>query len=285
MIWFILFVFGTTIGSFLNVVALRYDGNHFVFDPKSIGGRSHCPHCQKTLRWFELIPLVSFLIQGGKCRRCGARIGWRYFIMEVLSGLIFVFIPFRFVFVQAISPELFIFLSAFWIIAFEILLLIGYIDILLGIIPDELNVALLIIGFVITTFVAGNFGLGNSSFLGSAAIVLGLQSNIWISHFTGALFGLLFFGGIVFVTRGKGMGMGDVKLALPLGLLFSWPDMLIITALAFVLGAVFGVGAIVFNKKSMKSAVPFGPFLVLSAAIIFFFGSMLFNAYFHMTGL
>src|SRR5581483_8885445 len=90
-----LFVFGLAIGSFLNVVALRYDGNRFVLDPKAIGGRSHCPHCKKTLQWYELIPLASFAIQRGKCRGCGVRIGFRYPFVEFLSGLIFALVPLR----------------------------------------------------------------------------------------------------------------------------------------------------------------------------------------------
>ena len=78
MLWAILFVFGLAIGSFLNVVILRYDGEKFLFDAKALGGRSHCMHCGKTLRWFELVPVVSFLVQGGRCRHCGTRLSAQY---------------------------------------------------------------------------------------------------------------------------------------------------------------------------------------------------------------
>jgi prepilin signal peptidase PulO-like enzyme (type II secretory pathway) len=278
-----LFIFGLAIGSFLNVVALRYDGDHFLFSPKLIGGRSHCPHCKKTLRWFELIPLISFLVQRGRCRNCKARIGFQYPAMEVLSGLIFIFVPLRFS-TLGLTPPSFLYLTAIWIVVFEIFLLLSYIDLLLGIIPDELNIALTVMGFIEIWFLASAFGIGNPSFFGTYASIFGLQANVWINHIVGALFGAAFFGGLVALTRGKGMGMGDVKLALPLGLLFGWPDILIIAMAAFVTGGIYGIFAITVDKKTMKSAVPFAPFLVAGATMAFFWGSAFFGWYFHLLG-
>lgn len=268
MIWFFLFLFGIAIGSFLNVVALRYDGEHFLFSTKRLGGRSHCPHCKKTLRWFELIPLASFAMQGGRCRHCRARIGWQYPAVELISGVIFVAVH-----------------SVLWIVAFEILLLVAYVDILLGIIPDELNVMLTAVGIVAVWFVSQNTGIGNLSSFGPYASIFGLQANLWINHAVAAVFGAAFFGAIILATRGKGMGMGDMKLAFPLGLLFGWPDILIISMLAFIIGGVFGLALIVAGKKTMKSAVPFGPFLVVASAVAFFAGSSLFAWYFHAIGI
>lgn len=287
MLWFFLFVFGVAIGSFLNVVALRYDGDHFLFDPKMIGGRSHCPHCKKQLQWFELIPIVSFLIQRGRCRKCKHKIGIRYVALELLSGLIFVLVPLRFSAVAylAANTSSLIGFSAIWVIVLEIFLLIAYIDLLLGIIPDELNIALIIMGAISVWFMAATFGIGNPSFFGEYASIFGLQGNVWINHLVAAAFGTLFFGGLVALTRGKGMGMGDVKFALPLGLLFGWPDILLLAAFAFVIGGIYGLFAITIDKKTMKSAVPFAPFLVIAACITFFWGSALFNWYFHMIGL
>ena len=89
----ILFFFGAAVGSFINVLATRYDPAAFLFSRRVIGGRSHCPGCGKTLRWFELIPLFSFLVQGGRCRRCKKRLSIQYLIVELLSGLIFVLVP------------------------------------------------------------------------------------------------------------------------------------------------------------------------------------------------
>lgn len=104
MIFFVLFVFGLVIGSFLNVVSLRYDGGRFIFDPRVIGGRSHCPHCKKTLRWFELVPLASFLAQGGRCRSCKAKLSIQYPIVELLYGATFVLVPWRAAAFMAAGP-------------------------------------------------------------------------------------------------------------------------------------------------------------------------------------
>lgn len=286
MLWIILFVFGVAIGSFLNVVALRYEGEKFLFDPKVIGGRSYCPACKATLRWFELVPFFSFLIQRGRCRHCGARISFRYPIAELLSGIIFVAVPLRFSYALTVAGAggSLVWLSAIWIVAFEILLLLGYIDILLGIIPDELNLALLLVAFVETFSLAKLFGIGNPSFFGEYAAIFGGQGNVWLNHIIAGIAAAAFFGALVAATRGKGMGFGDVKLALPLGVLFGWPDILMIVAFSFIVGGIFGVAAIVRGKKSMKSAVPFAPFLVTGAALAFFWGSAFFGWYFHLLG-
>jgi len=286
MLWIILFVFGVAIGSFLNVVALRYGGENFLFDPKVIGGRSRCPACKTTLRWFELIPLVSFVIQRGRCRHCRAKISVRYPIAELLSGIIFVAVPWRFSYALTIAGAggSLAWLSAIWIAALEILLLIAYIDILLGIIPDELNIALLIVALIEIFSLAKFFGIGNPSFFGDYAAIFGGQANVWINHIAAGVAAAAFFGALVAVTRGRGMGMGDVKLVLPLGLLFGWPDILVITMFSFIVGGLFGIILVARGRKTMKSPVPFAPFLVAGAAVAFFWGSAIFGWYFHLIG-
>jgi prepilin signal peptidase PulO-like enzyme (type II secretory pathway) len=293
--YLILGIFGLAIGSFMNVVALRYDGDHFLLNPKVIGGRSHCPHCKKILEWYELIPVVSWIVQRARCRGCGVRIGWQYPFVELLSALIFIAVPWRFSFAtvtlsQALLsswslPWSYTILSAVWIIVCEILLLIAYIDILLGIIPDELNIALLVLGAFDILFLMKTFGIGNPSFFGMHASAFGLQSNIWINHLIAALVGGACFGILVLITKGRGMGLGDVKLAVPLGLLFGWPDILIIIGTSFILGGIFGTALILSRRKSMKSAIPFGPFLAIASVAAFFWGSWFFNGYFHLIGL
>jgi len=283
MTWFFLFVFGAAIGSFLNVVDLRYDGDHFVFDAKVLGGRSHCPHCKKTLHWYELIPVVSFVIQGGRCRGCKRRISFQYPVVEAISGLVFLFVPFRMAAVHGGAVNLP--LAVLWIAAFETLLLISLIDLKLGIIPDELNAAVGVIGIFIGIMLAGNLGLENASLIGPYALIFGGQMNIWLARIAGALAGGAFFSALVFVTRGKGMGMGDVKLALAMGLLFGWPDIALAVAAAFMLGAIAGIALMAFRKKTMQSSLPFGPFLAMGAAVIFFFGIELVSGYFRLMGL
>jgi leader peptidase (prepilin peptidase)/N-methyltransferase len=284
MSWFILFLFGLAIGSFINVLALRYDGEHFVLNPKVIGGRSRCPHCKHTLRWFELIPLLSFIIQGGRCRKCHKAIGFKYPVVELLSAAVFIAVPWYF----ASYPWLLIagwyVISAFWIAAFEILLLIAYIDIRLQIIPDELTVALAVLALFETVFVAAYLGPDHQSLFGSYAQIFGIYNNAWLSHFVGAVFGAGFLGSLVLATRGKGMGIGDVKLGAPLGFLFGWPDTLFLVVFAFMIGAVVGVIAIMLGKKTMKGALPFGPFLAAGGAVVFFFGMALMGSYLQLLG-
>ena len=129
----ILFILGLAVGSFLNVVALRYDGEAPLGSLGAIGGRSHCPGCNATLRWFELIPLLSWIMQAGKCRRCGVRISFRYPVAELISGAIFLFVPLQVFADTGMGGPLLFGLSFFWILAFEVLFLMSLIDIRLGI--------------------------------------------------------------------------------------------------------------------------------------------------------
>lgn len=283
-----LFIFGLAIGSFMNVLALRYNGAHFLFDPKVIGGWSRCPHCGKTLRWFELIPLASYIAQRGRCRHCGALIGFHYPLVELLSGLIFAAVPWQllaFFGPGAVPAEVFYLFSGLWIAALEILLLIAYIDLRLGIVPDELNILLGVAAIFEVIFAAAYLGPERQSFFGAYAPLFGLHGNVWLAHVAGAVFGAGFFGLLVLLTRGKGMGIGDVKLGLPLGFLFGWPDILLLYASAFVVGAVAGIALILFHKGTRKSAVPFVPFLVAGAAFVFFAGLPAVEWYFRIIGL
>lgn len=277
---FVLFLFGLAIGSFMNVLALRYDGEHFLFDPKVIGGRSHCPHCGRTLQWYELVPVASWLALRARCRSCRARIGFQYPLVELLSGLIFALVPF--------SLNAPIALDVLWVMAFEILLLIAYIDIRLRIVPDELNIFLGVVGIFVSIFAVGYFGMANRSFFGAYAGVFGLQNNFWLSHLLGALAGAAFFWLLAIasprVFGREGMGMGDVKLALPLGFLFGWPDIILLYGAAFVIGALAGITLIIVHKKKATQTLPFAPFLVVAAAIVFFLSTSFLGWYFHIIG-
>ncbi len=273
---FLLFIFGAAVGSFINVLAVRYDPERSPFARAVFGGRSHCPNCKKTLRWFELVPVVSFIAQGGRCRRCGARLSFQYPAVEVLSGLIFVFVPARlgvFGFFgpapTAVGAGFALAEAALWILVFLTFLLIALIDLRLSIIPDEANIFLGILGLVLTGI----------SVVAAPPAPSGFMANPWVNHAVAALLGGLFFGFLILITRGKGMGIGDAKFAIPLGLLFGLPGIAALIGLAFVIGAVFGVGAILSGRKGMKSAIPFGPFLVAASAVVFFWGESALRAY------
>lgn len=272
-------------GSFLNVLSLRYDPESFLLTRAVVGGRSRCPACRATLRWYELVPLVSFLVQRGRCRTCGDRVSFQYPLVEALCGLIFLLVPLR---LDAVYPflrgsPLFFILAALWIAAFAALLLLSLIDLRLFMIPDEVNALLGALGVCVAAAVAyapADLGALVGTLLGPYALLFGGLGSAWANHIAGAALAGAFLWFIVFATRGKGMGMGDVKLAAPLGLIFGWPDIVVVVGLSFIIGALYSAYRMARGTASLKSAVPFGPFLALAAAIVFFFGEAILRFYF-----
>ncbi len=285
MEYLFLFVFGLIVGSFINVVSLRYQPGRRVFDAKVIGGptdwknRSHCPHCGKILNWYELIPIFSFLIQLGRCRSCGHRLSLQYPIVEILTGLIFVFIP-------IIQPFNYL-ITAIWLVIFLLFLLISIIDLRHMIIPNSLNLTLAVLG-IINIFINDyyqRFDFLNGSFLRNYAPIFGLRESIWFNYLFSGFFAVSIFGLIILLSRGRAMGLGDLKLVAALGLIFGWPDILMVLFLAFIIGALISVIFLLLKKKSMKDMVPFGPFLVMGAVLTFFFGERIISGYFSLFGL
>lgn len=234
-----LFFLGSAVGSFLNVVAIRYKPGAWLFTKDIFWGRSHCQKCQKNLRWYELVPVLSFLVQMGRCRHCHQLITWQYPAVELLAGLAFVLVP---LYLQSVF---------IWIMAILSLLLIALIDYRLSIIPDQLNWFL--------------------AFLGMA--FLGLNS-IWGFLLGGGIFGL-----IILLTKGRGMGLGDLKLAAALGFLFGWPKIILIVALAFVIGGLWAAVLLLAKRKAPKDAIPFGPFLATASILVMFIGNKLVGFY------
>lgn len=283
-----LFVIGLALGSFINVVALRYDPDKFILSNKVIGGRSMCPRCRNKLNWFELVPLLSFLFLLGRCRHCKEKISWRYPLIEIISGLIFVLVPiflssfFKFSSAFNSFPNGYTLMAIGYIFVFETLLLISLIDIRLKIIPDEANLFLVLLGILIIFLSSPNFGLVEGSYLGSYAALFGLRENIWLNHLVAAGFGALFFFILFLITLGRGMGLGDLKFAGALGVVFGWPDIILITALSFILGSLFSLPGLIFRKRGLKSFLPFGPFIALAASVVFFFGSDILKFYFQL---
>mgnify|MGYP001580032107 FL=1 len=155
------------------------------------------------------------------------------------------------------------------------------------IIPNSLNLSLAILG-VINIFINNyyqRFNFLNGSFLGVYAPIFGLRENIWFNYLLASFFAVAIFGLIILISRGRAMGLGDLKLVASLGLIFGWPDILIVLFLAFIIGALVGVIFLVLKKKKIKDMVPFGPFLVLGAGLTFFFGYQIISGYFRLFGI
>lgn len=235
----IIFIAGVCLGSFLNVVIDRFATNRSI-----IKGRSYCESCKKTLEIRDLIPLLSYLLLRGKCRFCSRKIPVRIFLVELLTGVI--------------SVGLFLlhggtnlpFILTLYLVAL-LFIAIFFIDLEYGIIPDKLTILLTILSIVLV------FSTGQNLF----------------NHFISAVSSLLFFIGLYIATKGRGMGMGDVKISFSLGMLLGYPFIIYGLYLAFLTGAVVSIILVLWKKKSFRGGtVPFGPFLTASTLFTLFFG-------------
>jgi prepilin signal peptidase PulO-like enzyme (type II secretory pathway) len=284
--YLLFFIFGTLVGSFLNVVSLRYRPGQKLFDPKIIGGRSFCPLCRKKLVWYELIPILSFVLQRGRCRSCRKRLSFQYPLVEFLTGLIFVAVPWRLLSYESpvVNYQFLIGGAVVWISVFILFLLLSVIDLRHSVIPNELNLMLAILGvlLMLLVFTYDKFNPVDSVFLRYYALLLDLRKSVWLNHLLAAISGMAIFGAIIVLSKGRAMGWGDFKLVGALGLIFGWPEILLVLVLAFVIGAAISVGLLLRGKKTVKDAIPFGPFLVVSGTLVFFFGFEIVNSYFKL---
>ncbi len=226
----IVFLFGLLTGSFLNVCIYRI--------PKNISfvtGRSRCPSCNSLIPWYCNIPLLSFMFLKGRCKDCKAKISPIYPIVELLNGLLFVLVFFTF------NLSIHSLLTA---ALFSTLLIISFIDVRHRIIPNGLVVAILIIAVI--------KGLYES-------LILDAPWHTWIIGFFAASVPLLILG-LIFK---NGIGGGDIKLMAAAGLFLGWKLILLSLFIASLYGGAISVPLMVSGKATMKSALPFGPFLSL----------------------
>ncbi len=292
LFYFLLFVLGSVMGSFINVLDLRYDPNRSVFDSKRLSGRSKCMSCGKTLTAVELIPILSFILQRGRCRSCKKKISFQYPIVEATAGFIFLTVALTLnnffsiasnVFFNLEAPAIHYFLVFIWSLAFLVWLLITLIDLKHYLVPDELNLTLGFFGLLLLalTFLnQGYFSGFRDSFLTHYNLIFSPLQNPGLNHLLGGLIGFIFFAAFSILSRGRAMGMGDAKLALPTGLLLGWADIGLAIALSFILGGIAGVILIRRKEKTMHDRIPFAPFFVLGVALTFFFGHSIIAGYF-----
>jgi prepilin signal peptidase PulO-like enzyme (type II secretory pathway) len=242
MIYILIFIFGAIFGSFLNVLVYRLkNGGDIVF------GRSMCPHCKTVLKWFDLIPFFSFIFLLGKCRSCRKKISWQYPIVEFLNGLIWIG-----VFWKISEGGIFSILSyVYYVFIFSSLLAIAVYDFKWKIIPDKVLFPSIAIALIFDGFSPSRWGVALAVFL--------------------------FFYLIYFFSHGRAIGFGDAKLGFLLGLILTSAQTYLAFNLAFITGGLFGIILLVLGKKSLKSQIAFGPFLVVGAFLAFLFDFLVKN--------
>jgi len=230
---FFIFFLGLCVGSFLNVLAYRL--------PHSlpITGRSFCPRCKKKIPWYDNLPLVSFVFLGGKCRFCHSPISFQYPLVELVTGILFAFVFFNF------YPHLILVLYYLFLICCLIIVFVS--DLRYQIIPNEAVYPAMLVSFL--------YSFPRTSYFLLAAIGAGL-----------------FFLALHFLTRRRGIGMGDVKLSFLMGLVLGYPQVLVALYLAFLTGAATGVILILTGRKRFGQHIPFGPFLATATVTALFWG-------------
>lgn len=241
---YIIFVaFGLLVGSFLNVVVLRLNTGRSI-----ARGRSKCFSCGKTLGWRELIPLLSFLVQRGKCKACDARISWQYPAVELVTGVLFALVAWRFDY-SYIGP-----LVIFPLVIVSLLLVITVYDLRHKIIPDTLVYPFIVLALLHQHVFLGGLHLSSADFL-AGPVLFSFFALLWL------------------VSGGKWMGFGDAKLVLGLGWLLGAQVSINAMLLAFWSGAIVGLALLYLKRQSltMKSEIPFAPFLIFGSLVALFF--------------
>ena len=241
MFYIIVFILGSIWGSFANVCIHRLPIGESI-----VVKRSYCPDCKSKINWFNNIPLISFLILGGKCKSCKSGIDKRYFIVELTSVISFLFI-YHF-FGLSITSVLLAVLSIFFIIIF-------FIDLKHYIIPNALTFPLMIIGFVKSFDPNLNINLFPNYLNSLIGGILGYLV-IWLI--------ILFYKKI---KNKEGMGLGDAKLLSAIGFWFGWVSIPFIIFLSSVIALIIVTPSLINKSKEMSSQIPFGPYLVIGCIL------------------
>ena len=222
---------GLVLGSFVNVLIYRLNT---LGVPKFWQGRSFCPNCKHTLNWFDNIPVISFIVIRGRCRYCKKPISWQYPVVELTTAIAFVLL------VQLGKLDLIYFILTI------VFLVIFFSDVIYGLIPDEM--------IYLGVFIAIVYQLAASPSLLAPSLLIAILVR----------FGFLL---IVWLTKYKGMGLGDIKLGFLMGLVLGWPRILIAIWAGFIVGGLVSVVLLVLKRLRLSATIPLGPFLIIGTLI------------------
>jgi leader peptidase (prepilin peptidase)/N-methyltransferase len=248
---FYLFVFGAIFGSFANVMILRWPKGESVVRP-----RSRCPHCGHPIRWFDNIPILSWLMLRGRCRDCRAAISWRYPLVELIMASLF--------------TAAFFFVGWNWYLLEVLILIFGlvtvsFIDFDHYLLPDKFTITGMVVGLI------GALLNPDRTFLDA---VLGLFLG------GGFLWAIAYF--YYVFRKEEGMGGGDIKLLAWIGAVLGWKAIPFVIISSSVVGSVVGGLVALKQRKGLKTVIPFGPYLALGAVLYLFGGEWLANWYLHL---
>ena len=249
MFYIIVFIFGSIWGSFSNVCIHRIPDNISV-----ITGRSHCTQCKKQISWHDNIPLLSFIFLKARCSHCSAKISFKYFIVELVAALSFVFI--FYLFGVTLTSFLFFVLSIGFIIIF-------FIDLKHFIIPNEITYPLMLVGFL-------------KSFDPNLNVYLFPN---FINSLIGGFFGYILIWLIIFIYKKlrniEGMGLGDAKLLSVIGFWFGWISIPFVIFFSSAVALISVIPDLIKKKKKLSSQIPFGPYLIIGCVIFLFFNNQI----------
>lgn len=247
------FVLGTLIGSFLNVLIWRLPRE------ENAGGRSHCPKCKHELIWRDLIPVLSLLLAGGKCRYCKSKVSLRYPIIEVATGALFALATFVLPVVDFVTSLVLV--KVLFVIS--VCVIVFVVDLEHFLILDKIvfpAIAVVVALLLVTDVLSGT----------TQGTIYGLIAALAVF----VPFWLLWY-----LSKGKWMGFGDVKFMVFMGLALGLPGILVAMFVSFGIGAITGIGLILSGKKQLGSKLPFGTFLTIATVVTLLFGTQLWQGY------
>ncbi len=305
------FLLGITLGSLVKVLADRS------LTKQTFWGRSYCSKCKHKLAWYDLFPILSYLFLKGRCRYCKTKLTPEYLLVEILVGLLvsllfYIKLPNNFFELDSISQGLLGADLAFGCFIIITLITVLLTDIKTGLIPDRITFPSIIISFfyllisgIFKTVVfyqslvsheLGKYLLPKQSFeylfvwkyfLPQPTEYFFSHANLnfdpFISGVLSALALMIFFASLIILTRGRGMGGGDLKLSIFLGLVFGFPKSLLAVMLGFLTGSVVGIFLLMLRKKHFGQTIPFGPFLSVGGIIALFWGDKILNWYLNLS--
>jgi len=270
LFYLFIFIFGTAVGSFLGVVVDRVLGEESIWK-----GRSHCDHCRHNLHPLDLLPVLSFFWLGQKCRYCGEKLSWFYPLIEVMTGISFVITAyslFQNTWMQVFNIN-YALMLVYYFSLIASFITIFFTDFKYGIIPFK------VIIFATSITLIWYLSLPTLYFLPAEIAAHGIETSVLnalgsaVGSF--ALFFLLFY-----LSKGRGMGFGDVVFAFLMGLVLGFPKVGLALYLAFITGAIISLILVAAKLKKLKGGtIPFGPFLVFGTIISLLFGNYIMSLF------